>query len=89
MSHRVLTPPAVYSIDALESEGFSRRTIRYYISIGVLPHAHGRGRSAYYTTVHLDILQAIRNARDSRRTLGDVKEHALAVYGSCFKPQVS
>lgn len=68
-----------YGIEALMAEGFRRRTIRYYIAIGLLPRPQGgRGRGACYTEQHLRILREIRRWRDERRTLADIREWACA-----------
>lgn len=71
-----------YDIDDLAREsGCSRRTIAFYREIGVLPRAHGRGPTAFYTDQHLNILLRIRRDRDERRTLADWAD-ALALGGS-------
>ena len=50
-----------YSLSQLAQEaGVEMRTIRHYISIGVLPPPSSRGRGARYEQVHLDRLKAIR-----------------------------
>jgi len=68
-------PPArIYRRADLEAEGFPPTTIRYYISLGLLPRAHGRGPHAYYTDEHLNRLKAIRREREARCTLADFRE---------------
>lgn len=58
----------------LEREtGFSARTIRFYITQGLLPPAHGRGPSATYDRTHLLRLQAIRLLKDRRLPLEEIK----------------
>lgn len=64
----------IYSIDELMEMGFSRRSISYYIQRGLLPHAHGRGRTAFYSEVHVKALRAISRAKDTHVTLGDVRD---------------
>lgn len=50
-----------YSLSQLAQEaGVEMRTIRHYISIGVLPPPSSRGRGARYEQVHLERLKAIR-----------------------------
>ena len=50
-----------YSLSQLAEEtGVEMRTIRHYISIGILPPPSSRGRGARYDQVHLDRLKAIR-----------------------------
>ncbi|GIW21149.1 MAG: hypothetical protein KatS3mg068_0156 [Candidatus Sericytochromatia bacterium] len=51
----------MYSIDLLSKlTGFSKRTIRYYIEIGLLEPPVGACRGSYYTEQHLSKLQAIK-----------------------------
>lgn len=79
--HRLADPPVrTYTIDALIAEGFSRYAIRKYVRLGILPHAIGRGPSAYYTAVHLDVLREIRRARDENRSLADIRDWAAMRY---------
>lgn len=73
-----------YTIEALVAEGFSRKTIWYYAGKGILPRAHGRGPSAYYTKIHLDILREIKRARDDNRSLADIKDWSHDRYPSAF-----
>ncbi|MDR0901870.1 MAG: MerR family transcriptional regulator [Opitutaceae bacterium] len=40
--------------------GFGRRTVRYYIQIGLLPRPEGGGRAAHYTGEHLAVLLKIK-----------------------------
>jgi len=50
------------------------RTIRYYISAGLLPPAHGRGPSATYDRTHLLRLRAIQQLRnDQHLKLAEIK----------------
>ena len=45
--------PVRYTMDDLEREsGVTSRTIRYYISEGLLPPAYGRGPTAVYDADH-------------------------------------
>ena len=40
--------------------GFKPRTIRYYISIGLLPPPLNMGRNAQYGSVHMERLKSIK-----------------------------
>lgn len=60
--------------DLVAASGISRRTIHYYISKGLLPHAQGSGRNGYYTQVHMDRLLRIRQLRDQFVVLKDIRE---------------
>jgi len=51
----------MYSIDLLSKiTGFSKRTIRYYIEIGLLDPPIGACRGSYYTEKHLSRLETIK-----------------------------
>jgi len=69
-------PPAFrYSIADLEEQvGIPSRTIRYYISQGLLPPAHGRGPSATYDLGHLMRLRMIGSLRSTHLPLDQIKE---------------
>lgn len=43
--------------------GVTRRTVHYYIELGLLPPPIGRGRHSYYTMEHLRRLRIIRQLR--------------------------
>jgi DNA-binding transcriptional MerR regulator len=73
---RYETPrPVRYTLADLESEtGVNARTIRYYISEGLLQPAYGRGPSATYDPDHLLRLQLIQRLKEERLSLRDIKE---------------
>jgi DNA-binding transcriptional MerR regulator len=67
--------PVRYTLSDLENEtGVNARTIRYYISEGLLQPAYGRGPSATYDPDHLLRLQLIQRLKDERLSLRDIKE---------------
>lgn len=67
--------PVRYTLSDLEREtGVNARTIRYYISEGLLQPAYGRGPSATYDPDHLLRLQLIQRLKDERLSLRDIKE---------------
>lgn len=70
------TPPGPrYSLGDLEREtSTSGRTIRYYISEGLLPPAYGRGPTATYDLGHLLRLRHIASLKDQRLGLQEIKE---------------
>jgi len=54
------TPPPSYSIDDLAAlAGLPRRTVRYYIQLGLVDRPIGETRAAYYTPAHLDQLLTV------------------------------
>jgi DNA-binding transcriptional MerR regulator len=62
-------------MDDLEAEsGVSSRTIRYYISEGLLPPAYGRGPSAVYDADHMLRLRYIQQLKAARLPLNDIRE---------------
>jgi DNA-binding transcriptional MerR regulator len=73
---RYETPrPVRYTLSDLENEtGVNARTIRYYISEGLLQPAYGRGPSATYDPDHLLRLQLIQQLKADRLSLRDIKE---------------
>ena len=84
---RAVAPdPYRYTMTDLEEQtGFNARTIRYYISQGLLPPAHGRGPGATYDLGHLLRLQAIQLLKanflpldEIKRRLGDLTNEDIA-----------
>ena len=60
----------------LEAEsGVTARTIRYYISQGLLQPAYGRGPTAVYDADHLLRLRYIQQLKDERMPLNEIREH--------------
>jgi DNA-binding transcriptional MerR regulator len=67
--------PIRYTLPDLEREsGASGRTIRYYISLGLLQPAYGRGKSATYDADHLLRLKLIQRLKEERQPLNDIRE---------------
>lgn len=64
-----------YSIADLEREtGFPNRTIRFYVSQGMLTPAHGRGPTATYDKDHLLRLKLIRELKNEFQPLETIKQ---------------
>ena len=64
-----------YTIDDLTAEtGINGRTIRYYISEGLLTRARGRGPSATYDEDHLLRLRLIKELKDNFKPLEAIKQ---------------
>jgi DNA-binding transcriptional MerR regulator len=54
------TNPKVYSLEDLAGlTGLPRRTVRYYIQLGLVDRPIGETRAAYYTATHLDQLLTV------------------------------
>jgi DNA-binding transcriptional MerR regulator len=69
--------PAVerYSVDELATlAGVTPRTVRYYISEGLVERPEGEKRGAYYLRRHLEQLLLIRRWTDAGLSLGRVRE---------------
>ncbi len=65
-----------YGIDELAARGgVSRRTVRYYVQLGLLDVPTGLGRGRHYTQVHLDQLIRIRELQERGVALADVPAH--------------
>lgn len=63
-----------YTMSELEQHtGLPARTIRYYITQGLLAPAHGRGPSATYDQDHLLRLQAIKRLKETNAGLDEIK----------------
>ena len=64
----------------LEREtGLPARTIRYYITQGLLPPAYGRGPSATYDLGHLLRLQMIQSLKSTYLPLDEIKSRLSAL----------
>lgn len=65
----------MYNIDLLAKlSGLTRRTIRYYIQIGLLEPPNGNCRGSYYTDNHLNRLEQIKSWARQGVPLSQVKE---------------
>ncbi len=66
--------PKTYTIDDLCAlTGYSRRTIRYYVSEGLLEPPAGRGRGGFYYDSHLKRLQQIRAMQERGLRMSDIQ----------------
>jgi len=64
-----------YTIDELcKLSGYSRRTIRYYISEGLLEPPAGRGRGGFYYDSHLQRLLQIRALKDRGLRISEIQK---------------
>lgn len=69
---------AEYDITELADQmGVPRRTIRYYVEIGLLPPPEGAGRAAMYGDEHIERLAAIKRLQSQGLTLDQIRD-ALA-----------
>lgn len=64
-----------YSIGELARKaGVTRRTVRFYIEEGLLPPPERGGRAASYTSEHLDQLGRIKDLKELRFTLDEIRD---------------
>ncbi|EFK09558.1 transcriptional regulator, MerR family [delta proteobacterium NaphS2] len=64
-----------YTIDDLcKLTGYSRRTIRYYVSEGLLEPPAGRGRGGFYYDSHLKRLLQIRALKDRGVRISEIQK---------------
>ena len=57
-----------------EMAGVSVRTVRFYVSLGLLDRPGGRGRAATYASENLDRLRLVRTLVDKRVPLREIQE---------------
>jgi len=69
-----------------EMTGLSRRTIRYYISRGVLPGPLKAGRGSRYGAEHVERIGRIRELQERGMTLAEIA-HLLAGGGRSTLPE--
>ena len=65
---------ATYNIDELAAlAGVTRRTVRYYVTRGLLPAPTGLGRGRHYTATHLARLVEIRERQEAGEPLAELE----------------
>lgn len=65
----------LFSLDELAKQSvLPRRTVRYYIQIGLLDRPEGAGRGAHYTRRHLERLMKIREWQRQGLSLERIRE---------------
>jgi len=64
-----------FSLEELAAlTGTSRRTVRYYIQLGIVPRPDGSGRAASYSQRHLETLLRTKTLTDAGVALERVRE---------------
>jgi DNA-binding transcriptional MerR regulator len=80
-------PQRTYSVDELAGlSATPRRTIRYYIQLGLLDRPIGETRAAHYTWRHLRQLLEIRQLTEEGLSLEKIGERLRAGAGSAAVP---
>jgi|WetSurMetagenome_2_1015567.scaffolds.fasta_scaffold44335_2 DNA-binding transcriptional MerR regulator len=65
--------PDVLDLEGLcRRSGLTRRTVRFYIQMGLVDHPVGTTRGAHYTAKHLEQLLTIRQLRDAGMSLDGI-----------------
>lgn len=67
------TTPHYKITHLVEATGITRRTIRYYVQMELIPPPLGAGRGHYYTNEHLNGLYKIRDLQDRGLTLEQIR----------------
>jgi hypothetical protein len=52
----------------------NRRTVRYYIQLGLVPRPAGAGRASHYTANHIDRLLQVKKLADAGISLERIRE---------------
>lgn len=85
-----MTDDRTFSIDELAALAeLPRRTVRYYIQVGLLDRPVGLGKGAHYTTRHLDQLLQVRKwqlAGLSLERIGELVRQPTAVDAAAVPP---
>ena len=65
-----------YTIKELsDMTGYSRRTIRYYVQIGLIESPAGRGRGGFYNDSHMNKLMQIKSLQEKGMNLSSIIEY--------------
>lgn len=68
-----------YTIDELsESTGLSRRTIRYYVQLGLINSPSGRGRGGFYNDSQVERLKQVKSLQAMGMNLSSIIEYLKA-----------
>lgn len=70
--------PRFTAVELEDATGVSARNIRYYIQEGLVRPAAGRGKSSYYTPVHVEQLTLVRDLRARGLSLEEIREAMAA-----------
>jgi DNA-binding transcriptional MerR regulator len=89
--------PTDYTLnDLARLAGTSQRTVRYYISSGLLPPPAGAGPAARYSELHLDRLRLIKRLQSGhlplaeiRRRLEALPEDQIAAAADALEPSIA
>jgi DNA-binding transcriptional MerR regulator len=78
---------SLFTLDELASlVDLPRRTVRYYIQVGLVDRPVGAGRGAHYATRHLEQLLEIRKWQQAGLSLDRIRELRGAAEGESLTP---
>lgn len=64
--------------ELVDASGVPERTIRQFITDGLVPPALGRGRARYFTPNHLAQLELVARLRDQRLSVEEIRSRLVA-----------
>jgi DNA-binding transcriptional MerR regulator len=70
-----------------EKTGITLRTIRFYISKGLMEGPVGQGRAAYYNDSHLKTLRRITDLKESGKVISEIKREIYPAEVEVTQPQ--
>lgn len=68
--------------ELVDASGIPERTIRQYITDGLIPPALGRGRARYFTPGHLERLAMVAKLRADRLSVDEIRERLNVTDGT-------
>lgn len=68
--------------ELVDSSGVGARTIRQFITDGLIPPALGKGRARYFTTDHLERLELVARLRADRLSFDEIRQRLHEEAGS-------
>lgn len=73
MSQLQQVEPRFSLAELVDASGVPERTIRQFITDGLVPPALGRGRARYFTPAHLQRLTLVAQLRAERLSVGEIR----------------
>lgn len=66
---------ARYSVgEVVELVGITRRTLHFYVQLGLIPRPHGGGRGHFYTDEHLRRLALVKDLQSQGLSLNEIAQ---------------
>jgi DNA-binding transcriptional MerR regulator len=67
-------PPRFSLAELVEASGVPERTVRSFITEGLVPPALGRGKARYYTSDHLERIELVAQLRADRLSFHEIRQ---------------